>query len=62
MLVHRNEENQGLAKSLNTGLGFCDTEVARMDADDISEPTRLEKQYNFLQKAKNIDVCGTWIK
>ena len=63
ILVHRNEENQGLAKSLNTGLGFCDTDyVARMDADDISEPTRLEKQYNFLQKAKNIDVCGTWIK
>lgn len=32
--------------------------IARMDADDISYPTRIEKQVNFLEKNKNIFIVG----
>ena len=40
-----NEENLGLAKSLNRALDICRGEfVARMDSDDICLPERFEKQ------------------
>ena len=32
--------------------------VARMDADDISLPSRLQKQYDYLQKHENIGLLG----
>ncbi len=44
-----NEQNLGLTKSLNKGLALAKGEyIARMDADDVSLPTRLEKQAAFL--------------
>ncbi|MBQ3920927.1 MAG: glycosyltransferase, partial [Firmicutes bacterium] len=40
-----NEENMGLGASLNRGLTACRNElIARMDTDDISKPSRCEKQ------------------
>lgn len=33
--------------------------IARMDADDIMHPQRLEKQIQFLQEYPSIDVLGT---
>lgn len=57
--VVTNEENLGLTKSLNKGLTLARGEyIARMDADDISLPERLEKQVLFLEKNPNIDVLG----
>ncbi|MAV83339.1 MAG: glycosyltransferase family 2 protein [Gammaproteobacteria bacterium] len=51
--------NEGLAKSLNTAISISKGEyIARMDADDISYKNRLEKQYEFMQKNKSIDLCG----
>lgn len=45
----RNSENLKLAASLNRCLEYADTEyVARMDGDDISLPTRFEKEIKFL--------------
>jgi glycosyltransferase involved in cell wall biosynthesis len=42
--------NKGLTKTLNEGLGVARGEfVARMDADDVSLPTRFEKQIEFLR-------------
>lgn len=35
--------------------------VARMDADDVVHPTRLEKQVAFLQSNADCDVVGTWM-
>lgn len=53
-----NQENIGLVKSLNKGLDFCTGEyIARMDADDICEPQRLERQMLYL-KEKNYDLVG----
>src|SRR5688500_9491550 len=55
-----NEESKGIVGALNTGLGRARGEyVARMDADDISLPTRLEKQQDFLGAHRDIAVCGT---
>ncbi len=55
-----NEKNFGLTKSLNMGIAVATGEyIARMDADDISFPTRLEKQMAFLNDHPNIVVVGT---
>lgn len=45
----KNNENKGLAYSLNHCLSIAKGKyIARMDADDISMPDRLEKQIEFL--------------
>lgn len=69
----RNEENQGLAYTLNKCMeNACGDYYARMDADDISKPDRFEKQLAFLEKhpeyvitgcsAEMIDDHGVWGK
>lgn len=59
----KNEKNLGVAETLNKGLDMAQGEfIARMDADDISLPNRFEKQLMFMNKHKNIGVCGTWIE
>lgn len=58
-----NVSNQGLASSLNTGIIKAQGEyIARMDADDISLRERLEKQVAFMDKHREIGLCGSWIK
>ncbi|MCK4806384.1 MAG: glycosyltransferase family 2 protein [Candidatus Aegiribacteria sp.] len=43
-----NNVGSGLVDALNTGLERCSgTWIARMDADDISLPDRIEKQYRL---------------
>ena len=58
-----NEENVGLTRSLNVGLRQCHGEyVARMDADDISYPNRLELQLKYLNKNPQLVACGSYIE
>lgn len=46
----RNRQNMGLTKSLNRGLHLAQGNyIARQDADDISLPTRFEKQAAWLE-------------
>ena len=53
-----NNENIGLVKSLNKGLHYCSGKyIARMDADDIALPTRLEEELNFLVN-NDLDIVG----
>lgn len=53
-----NEKNMGLTDSLNRGLSLCHGEyIARMDADDISLPDRLERQMKYLEKNR-YDLIG----
>lgn len=58
--------NRGLACVLNDLLDLCFKEgynyIARMDADDISEPDRFEKQVNYLYGHPKIDIVGGAIK
>lgn len=61
--VYRSGTNQGLATTLN-GLLRClrDEEfVFRMDADDVSLPTRYQKQLDYLATHPAIDILGTAI-
>ncbi len=53
----------GLTKSLNKGLQLAQGKyIARMDADDISAPYRLEKQFRYLENSSDIVLVGSWIK
>ena len=54
--VHTNETNLRLPSSLNKALSLSNGKyIARMDADDICLPDRLEKQYAFMEE--NPDVA-----
>lgn len=59
----RNGTNLGVAKTLNRGLDLAlGKYVARMDADDICYPKRLNIQYNFMEKNPNVGLAGSWVK
>lgn len=61
--IIQNKKNLGLAASLNVGIDLASAPfIARMDADDIAFPQRLQKQINFLQKNPDIAGCGTSIE
>jgi len=55
-----NQQNSGLSNSLNRGIELSRSDlIARMDADDISNPTRLEEQFNFMNNNPEVAVAGT---
>lgn len=55
-----NPYNIGLIRTLNRGLELATGHyVARMDADDVSVPERLERQVEFLESHTEVDVLGT---
>ena len=58
--LFRNEKNMGLIFSLNRGISLAHGQyIARMDADDISTPDRLEKQAEFFAQHPEVDlVCS----
>jgi glycosyltransferase involved in cell wall biosynthesis len=58
--VLRNEERLGLAASLNRGLDEARGRyVARLDADDVALPRRLERQLARLRSGAPLGVVGT---
>jgi glycosyltransferase involved in cell wall biosynthesis len=58
--VLRNERNIGLTRSLNLGLASARGRlVARMDADDVSAPERLERQVAFLERHPDVGLVGS---
>lgn len=53
------EYNSGLGIALNVGLSECCYDlIARMDADDICEPERFEKQYEHFKKFPELCLLG----
>lgn len=59
IILIRNEKNMGLNFTLNHCLEYADTEyVARMDGDDISLPTRFEKEIKFLDEHPEYDFVS----
>lgn len=57
------QANAGIVAALNRGLAECRSPlVARMDADDVSLPMRLERQMAFLAARPSVAVVGTAIQ
>ncbi len=57
IVVH--QDNMGLTRSLNKGLILARGEyIARMDADDVSLPIRLEAQVHELDADSRLDLVG----
>lgn len=49
--------------SLNYGLSIAKGDyIARMDADDIMLPNRIEEQIKVMNAHPEVDVCGSWVK
>lgn len=58
----KNIQNSGLATNLNKMISISKGKyIARMDADDISLPERLQKQYDFMENKPDVGVYGTQI-
>ena len=56
----RNKTNKGLGYSLNQCLSIAKGKyIARMDGDDISEPERFRKQYDFLERHPEYQWVGS---
>lgn len=61
--AHHFEVRRGLSTALNFGIRLAHgCYIARMDADDISLPTRLQEQVLFLDGNPDVDICGTWVE
>ena len=61
-IVYIRNRHRGIVEALNTGLNVARGKyMARMDADDISYPDRLRKQYDFMEENLDIAVCGTHV-
>ncbi len=55
-----NQQNLGLTKSLNKAISLSSGKyIARIDADDISLPDRLKKQYEILESNNEIGLSYT---
>jgi len=57
-VVH--QENMGLVRTLNKGLGLAEGElIARFDADDVCYPARLDKQVRFMMSHPDYVLVGS---
>ncbi len=57
--VHTNEVNLRLPSSLNKAISYAQGKyIARMDADDICLPQRLEKQYKFMENNPSVALSS----
>jgi len=59
----RNEENLGVARTLNRGLDMARGDyIVRMDSDDISFHQRLARQVWFMDAHERVGVSGSWVQ
>ena len=57
----KNECNLKLIATLNKGTQLAKGKyIVRMDADDISDPTRIERQVILMEKNEDVGLCGSW--
>lgn len=53
------QENQGISPTLNCGISLARANwIVRMDADDIMEPRRLERQLSFIAEHPDLAVAS----
>ena len=61
--LYQNVANLGISPTLNRGIELATAEyIARMDADDISYPERLEKQYAYLQAHPDCAMVSSLVR
>ena len=61
--IFSNESNLKIVKTLNKGLELAAAPlVARMDADDIAFPQRIENQYRFMNEHPEVSISGTGVQ
>jgi glycosyltransferase involved in cell wall biosynthesis len=54
------QENQGVARTLNNGLKFCRGKyIRRHDADDLSTPNSLNEQVEFMEKHPEVGLVSS---
>jgi glycosyltransferase involved in cell wall biosynthesis len=59
----QNSRNEGISATLNKGIELSTTElIARMDADDLCYPGRLETQYKFMQQQPECALLSSAVK
>lgn len=58
---YKNKKNLGISSSRNKLISLATGELlAVMDHDDVSMPTRFEKQVAYLDSHPNVGVVGSW--
>ncbi len=61
--VYRNPKNLNISRTLNRAVKLAKGKyIARMDADDIALPNRIEKQMKFLLKHPQVVILGGQVK
>lgn len=61
LLIGEDQERGGISKILNKLAATAKGKyLARMDADDISEPDRIDKQVKYLETHPQAVVVGSW--
>lgn len=59
-IIFLSRENKGIVASANEGIALSSTKyIARMDADDIALPNRLEEEMNFLKENEDVVCVGS---
>ncbi|MEO0132854.1 MAG: glycosyltransferase family 2 protein [candidate division WOR-3 bacterium] len=63
IIAVRNEKNLYIAENRNKGLSYARGKyIVWQDADDISIPTRIEKQVAFMEAHPEVGICGAYIQ
>lgn len=56
----KHNQNKGIVATLNNGIDISRGKyIARMDADDIALPNRLQEQLNFILAHPDCKICGS---
>ena len=58
--LYLKQENQGVARTLNNGIKICKGKyIRRHDADDLSTPSSLKEQVDFIEKNSEVGLVSS---
>jgi len=59
----RNEKNLGITGNRNLLVSLAKGKyIVWQDADDISMPRRIERQFDLMEKNEEVGICGGWLQ